>query len=116
MFSPLAIIAAIISTLKKRDTKGRCTPTYNTWRNMKQRCLNASATGYENYGGRGITVCAAWIASFAQFVLDCGVRESGTTIDRVDVNGNYEISNVRWADKFTQAANKRDICSVSWEF
>lgn len=104
--SPLAIVAAIIKCLLARDS-GRCSPTYNTWRNMKQRCFNASATGYEHYGERGISVCLAWRFSFAQFVLDCGVREEGTTIDRVDVNGSYEPSNVRWSTPTEQAHNKR---------
>lgn len=115
MIAPSTIIATIISLLKKRDSKGRCTPTYNTWRNMKQRCLNSNATGYIHYGGRGITVCAEWVKSFAQFVLDCGVREEGTTIDRIDVNGSYEIGNVRWSDAITQANNKRGSLG-EWEY
>lgn len=113
MLTPLSLIAAIICFLKKR-TNGKCSPTYNTWRNMKQRCKNSNATGFEHYGARGITVCAEWDKSFAQFVLDCGVREEGTTIDRINVDGDYTLGNVRWADAITQASNKRGF--GEWEY
>lgn len=80
-------------------------PTYKTWVSMLQRCINPRVPAYERYGGRGISVCAAW-GSFTGFLADMGDRPAGTTIDRIDVNGNYEPGNCRWADAKTQQRNK----------
>jgi hypothetical protein len=74
---------------------------------MKQRCLNPNHGEYKNYGGRGITVCPRWVDSFANFVSDMGERTDGLTIDRINVNGNYEPDNCRWADWFVQNNNQR---------
>ena len=81
-------------------------PTYLSWRSMKARCLNMNAPDYPQYGGRGIKVCERWL-DFENFVEDMGVRPAGMTLDRKDGNGNYEPSNCRWADEFTQIHNKR---------
>lgn len=82
-------------------------PTYTSWSCMLQRCSYPKTNGYENYGGRGITVCAAWRESFVTFLADMGERPEGMTLDRIDVDGNYESSNCRWADRVTQMANRR---------
>ena len=79
-----------------------------SWRNMKSRCTNPKATGYADYGGRGISVCERWLQSFWNFYEDMGDRPQGTTLDRDDVNGNYEKDNCRWAVLLTQGNNKRD--------
>jgi hypothetical protein len=74
---------------------------------MKSRCLNQNATGYSNWGGRGITIHPSWISSFQQFYSDMGPRPAGTTLDRIDNDGNYEPGNCRWATTMEQAASQR---------
>lgn len=74
---------------------------------MLNRCNNPRNSAYENYGGRGIKVCDRW-NSFENFLSDMGEkREKGMSIERVDVNGNYEPRNCIWADPKTQARNTR---------
>jgi hypothetical protein len=74
---------------------------------MKTRCLNSNSPQYANYGGRGITVCQRWIASFDAFLEDMGQRpDPSLSLDRIDPDGNYEPGNCRWADRTTQARNK----------
>ena len=82
-------------------------PTYLTWVAMLQRCENPEATGYEYYGGRGVTVCPEW-HEFEAFLADMGERPKGRTLDRRDPNGNYERDNCRWATPVEQANNKRN--------
>lgn len=81
-------------------------PTFKSWESMKQRCLNPNATSHDRYGGRGITIHEAWINSFDQFLADMGERPEGTTLDRIDPDGNYEPSNCRWAGLKTQQRNR----------
>lgn len=90
------------------------TPTYRTWREMKSRCYNKNYPEYHRYGGRGIYVCERWKNSFENFFEDMGERPSGTSIDRIDVNGNYEPSNCRWADTETQSNNKRSNIYIEY--
>ncbi len=82
-------------------------PTYSSWNNMIQRCTNPKYTYYEYYGGRGITVCNRWL-DFRNFLEDMGNKPEGLTLDRVDVDGNYELSNCRWATRKEQAQNRRN--------
>lgn len=88
--------------------------THIAWRSMKQRCFSINCKDYERYGGRGITVCPRWLF-FANFVIDMGERPEGTTIERKDVNGNYEKSNCEWASPKDQAANRRNNRIISYQ-
>jgi hypothetical protein len=78
------------------------------WRAMKGRCLNSRNKAFKYYGGRGIKVCDRWLHSFENFYSDMGPRPSPShSIERKEVNGDYEPSNCVWADKLVQANNKR---------
>jgi len=74
---------------------------------MKSRCLNPKVANYKDYGGRGITICDRWKESFENFLKDMGTRPDGSSIDRIDVNGNYEPGNCRWATAKVQRENQR---------
>ena len=82
------------------------TPTYRSWKTMLNRCNDINATGYERYGGRGITVCDRW-RSFENFLADMGIRPEGRTLDRINNDSGYEFSNCRWATRLEQTHNRR---------
>lgn len=83
-------------------------PEYHVWQSMKRRCSNPNDAEYHNYGGRGISVCARWKSSFVAFYEDMGSRTTPDhSLDRIDVNGNYEPGNCRWATWKEQRANQR---------
>lgn len=85
---------------------GNQSPTWNSWSSMKKRCNTKSHVSYPSYGGRGIKVCERW-NDFGNFLADMGERPIGKTLDRIDVNGNYEPGNCRWATLSEQQKNKR---------
>lgn len=85
--------------------------TYRSWSAMIRRCEDENNSGY---GGRGITVCDSWRADFRAFLVDMGERPAGTTIDRIDSNGNYEPGNCRWASNETQQRNRRDCRMLTY--
>ena len=84
------------------------TRLYETWQGMKKRCYNDHDSRYANYGGRGIKVCDEWkndFAAFYEWALNNGYSEN-LTIDRINVDGDYEPNNCRWADRKTQCNNR----------
>lgn len=85
-----------------------CTAEYRAWCKMKERCLNPRDKKYHDYGGRGIRVADEWVKDFSTFLAHIGPRPTPKhSVDRKDVNGNYEPGNVRWATPHEQAANTR---------
>ena len=73
---------------------------------MHSRCNNPNNAGFKDYGGRGIKVCDSWY-EFNNFLWDMGERPVGKTLDRIDVNGNYEKSNCKWSTPLEQTLNRR---------
>ena len=87
---------------------GQKTIEYRTWISMMRRCYNQNTKDYKNYGGRGIEVCERW-HKFENFLADMGPRPAGEySIERVNVNGNYEPSNCIWLPKSQQSKNRRN--------
>lgn len=92
------------------------TRIYNIWRSMKKRCYLKSYKAYKDYGGRGIRVCDEWrndFMSFYNWAVANGYKEN-LTLDRIDVNGNYEPNNCRWVDWKTQQNNRRDNIHIQY--
>lgn len=81
---------------------------YKVWTSIKQRCFNPKDEGYNNYGGRGITMHPDWVESFEAFYAYVGDKPAkGMSLDRIDNNGNYEPGNLRWANQSQQTLNSR---------
>lgn len=91
------------------------TATYRAWSSMIQRCTNENTHSYKHYGARGVSVCEKWVDSFSSFYADMGECPIGMSLDRIDVNGNYEPGNCRWVDAKTQARNRRNNVKTVFE-
>lgn len=106
--------------LIKRSTKHNCCNTriYNIYDSMKKRCLNRNEQAYPNYGGRGNLICEEWLGengfeNFYKWSMENGYDDK-LTIDRINVNGNYEPSNCRWVTYREQNRNKRNNIVILW--
>lgn len=98
---------------------------YNIFRNMKQRCYNPKTINYKNYGGKGITICEEWLdektgfINFYNWAIKNGYNEN-LTIDRIDVNGDYEPNNCQWITKSENSGKDKfffktlNECKVLW--
>ena len=97
------------TVMREKQTKHGAygTPAYRSYRAMLARCKDVNHKEFANYGGRGISVCDRWVAGFEFFLSDMGKRPAGTSIDRINSDGNYEPGNCRWATSEEQAKNKK---------
>jgi hypothetical protein len=104
------------TNLTKHHThKQSGTRLYYSWQDMKKRCYNEGNSRYANYGGRGIKVCDEWkdnFTAFYQWAIENGYSEK-LTIDRINVDGDYEPSNCRWADIKTQCNNRTSNIKIT---
>lgn len=91
------------------------TKTHNAWKQMQARCCNPNYPDYSYYGGRGISISPRWLESFNNFLADMGIAPTGKSLDRIDVNGNYELSNCRWATWKQQANNRRNNRYIEYD-
>ncbi len=108
----------VLRNAKWNETHGKSkSKIHEIWRNMKNRCYNPNTDEYQNYGGRGITVCSEWIGehgaeNFIKWALKSGYDENADfgqcTIDRIDVDGNYCPENCKWSTMKEQGNNKRN--------
>lgn len=78
---------------------------YHSWIGMRQRCLYSGHIEFHRYGGRGISICSQWMASFENFLKDMGVCPDGYSLDRINLDGPYSPQNCRWATKAEQSVN-----------
>jgi ribosomal protein S27AE len=88
--------------------RGKVIREYKIWADIKTRCFNKNSRVFEHYGGRGISMCERWEKSFEDFLEDMGYAPSTKhSVDRIDVNKNYEPNNCKWATKDEQSNNTR---------
>lgn len=97
------------------SVSGKITKELRAWSHMKGRCLNPNDHRYKDYGARGIKICDKWINNFEEFLSDMGKCPPDHSIERRNVNGNYEPSNCYWATTHVQARTRRDNIYVQYE-
>jgi len=99
-------VMSVVKTTHGESKKGLNSREYRIWSGIKTRCYNTKNKRYNSYGGRGIKVCDRWLNSFEIFLSDMGRRPSTNhSIDRIDVNADYEPSNCKWATTKEQSRN-----------
>lgn len=81
-------------------------PEYRSWQAAKTRTTNPNRADWPRYGGRGIRMADEWLNDFPAFLAHIGPRPDGTSLDRIDSDGNYEPGNVRWATASEQRRNR----------
>lgn len=95
--------------------KGNPSPTWISWKCMKDRCLREKHTEYHNYGSRGIGICDRWVNSFESFLADMGEKPKGMTLERKDNAKGYSPDNCKWATRLDQTRNRRNTAMVEYE-
>jgi hypothetical protein len=89
---------------------------YKIYKGMKERCRNPNLPDYPNYGGRGIKIADEWLGpnGFKNFIAEVGFRpDPSMSIDRIDVNKNYEPGNCKWSTPAEQHKNRRKFVAIS---
>ena len=111
--------AAITNSIREKThglSRGKNNSIYIIWQGIKNRCLNTKSFAYKDYGGRGIKICDRWL-NFENFYNDMKEGYSkGLTIERKEVNGNYEKSNCCWITRSEQANNRRTTIYINDDF
>ena len=98
------------------ENRKRRPPEYKAWEQMRDRCVNEQHVQWKWYGGKGVVVCDEWVNNFEAFIRDVGPRPTAKhTLDRINSNGNYEPSNVRWATWTQQARNRSNNHMVEYQ-
>lgn len=99
----------------RRKHGGKGTRLYRIWKSMRERCNTKTASNYPRYGGIGVSICKEWddFLVFKKWALENGYNDN-LTIDRINVYGNYEPSNCRWATNYEQSINKRNTIRYAY--
>lgn len=107
-------LRSVVTTKNKTTHAMYGAPEYKSWSGMLTRCENKNNHKFKDYGARGITVCDSW-HEFQSFFNDMGKKPAGTSLGRIDNDGNYEPKNCEWQSATEQARNKRNTALFSYQ-